>query len=327
LKEEGFWSSAVEEASQRGLERALEQKINVREAHLALSNILVDDQDVAGALFHYRKALQCRAFQNSADDYIQLGRLLLKNHRPQEARDAFSRAVNIDPFHEGHLENLYNLLKKDGHLNELCTFYQGIRQSTVFPSKTDLLMARCLFDLKRNTQAQRILKDLVEQSPAAEASYWLAKTYEVEKDWDKMERAIQKATVLDPDNSEYHLLFSRLFKRLGKLERAEAEANLAISHDEGRSPWSLNHRAWIRMARQDPAGAVADWRRAIQLKPDTARFHAYAAEAYHRLGDMHMATAHFAKAAELDPNNVQYKKQLQLIGSKTQAKGNQTSRK
>ena len=327
LRGEGFWSSTLEEASQRGLERALAQKISVREAHLALASILIDDQDVAGALFHYRKALECRAFQNSADDYIQLGRLLLKNHRPQEARDAFSQAVNMDPFQIGHLENLYNLLKKDGHLDELYTFYQEIRRDTAFPSKTDLLMARCLFDLRRGTQAQRVLKDLLEENPSAEAYYWLAKTYEVEKNWDKMERAIQQAIVLDPDNSEYHLLFSKLFKYLGKLERAEAEADLAISHDEGRSPWLLNHRAWIRLARQDPAGAVADWQRAIQLKPDTARFHAYAAQAYHRLGDVHMATAHFARATELDPNNVQYKKHLQLIESKSQAKGHKASRK
>jgi tetratricopeptide (TPR) repeat protein len=187
-------------------------------------------------------------------------------------------------------------------------------------------MARCLFDLKRNKQAQHTLKDLIERRPSAEAYYWLAKTHEVEKDWDKMERAIQKATVLDPENSEYHMVFSRFFKRLGKLERAEAEADLAIKYDQGRSPWSLNHRAWIKLARQDPAGAVADWQRAIQLKPDTARFHAYAAEAYHRLGDVNMAATHFAKASKLDPDNVQYKKQLQLIESKVEARGNTTSR-
>jgi tetratricopeptide (TPR) repeat protein len=326
LKGEGLWSPAVKEASQRGLEQALEQGISVREAHLALSNILADDQDFTGAVFHYRQALQYQASQNSADDYIHLGRLLLKNRRPREAQGVFSRAINLGPFRERHLEKLYDLLKKDGHLNELCTFYQGIHQSTTFPSKTELLMARCLFDLKRNKQAQHTLKDLIERRPSAEAYYWLAKTHEVEKDWDKMERAIQKATVLDPENSEYHMVFSRFFKRLGKLERAEAEADLAIRYDQGRSPWSLNHRAWIKLARQDPAGAVADWLRAIELKPDKARFHAYAAEAYHRLGDVNMATTHFAKASKLDPDNVQYKKQLQLIESKVEARGNTTSR-
>ena len=326
LRGEEFWSPAVKEASQRGLEQAIEERISLREAHLALSQILADDQDFAGAVFHYRKALQYRAFQNSADDYIHLGRLLLKNRRPEEAQDVFSRAIKVDSFRERHLEKLYDLLKRDGHLNELCAFYQGIRRNTSFPSKLDLLTARCLFDLKRNKRARDTLKDIVEKRPSAEAYYWLAKTYEVEKDWGKMERAIQQATLLDPNNSEYHMLFSKLLKRLGELEKAEAEADLAIRYDEGRSPWSLNRRAWIRLARQDPAGAVADWQRAIQLKPDTARFYAYAAEAYHRLGDVNMATAHFIKASELDPHNLEYKKQLQLIGSKVEAREWPTSR-
>jgi len=103
------------------------------------------------------------------------------------------------------------------------------------------------------------------------------------KDWDSMELAIQKATVLDPENSRYHLIFSKVLKRLMKLERAEKEAGLALDYSVEPSRWLFNYRAWIRWSRKDYQGAVKDWKSAIAVKPRKASFYARAAQAYCRL--------------------------------------------
>jgi len=131
-----------------------------------------------------------------------------------------------------------------------------------------------------------------------------------------MELAIQKATVLDPTNSKYHLLFSRVLERLGKLDRAEREAGLAIKHQIEPSPWLFDHRAWIRWDRKDYTGALQDWESAIKLdsdKQDKAYFYAQAAEVCTRLGDLTLAINYYQKALELDPENKKYQKRYREL--------------
>ena len=325
LKREEFWSPLVRQASRRGLQQALEQKISIREAHLAFSTILAEDRDYDGAISHYRKALDASATPNNSSHYFHLGYLFLKNRDPSQAQGAFSEAIEASHSKGELLERLYDLYTQEGYLEELKALYQEVRENFFLCSKVDLLLARCLLDLNQSIQAKLVLQGLIERQPSAEAYYWLAKTYESVEDWDRVELAIQKATALAPENSRYHLLFSVSLKRLNKLHQAEKEAGLAIRSDREPSPWLFNHRAWIRLARQDPTGAVADWQKAIQLEPQNGRFYFYAAEAYNRLGQTTTARTYLRKALELDPLNTKYREQLELMMSKTEAKGSTAS--
>jgi len=131
---------------------------------------------------------------------------------------------------EKDLERLYHLYKKAGYPDKLYQFYQQVGRDFILSSRIDIFIARSLIDLKRYNEARRILIDLNQEEPVAEAYYWLARIAKIEKDWDGMELAIQKATVFDSKNSHYHLIFSQVLKRLNKLDRAEKEAGLAIKY-------------------------------------------------------------------------------------------------
>jgi tetratricopeptide (TPR) repeat protein len=185
----------------------------------------------------------------------------------------------------------------------------------------DILLARSLIDLKRYHKARQILIDLNQKEPTAKAYYWLARIAQIEKDWDSMELAIQKATVLEPKNSHYHLLFSRVLKRIRKLDRAEKEAGLAIKNSAKPSPGLFNHRAWIRWAQKDYLGAVKDWKLAIRLSPKRATFYARAAEAYRMLGYWLAAMDYYQKAMKLDPENKRYKKRYQEFKASESSEG------
>lgn len=174
-------------------------------------------------------------------------------------------------------------------------------------------MAHVLTDLKWYQEAREILMKLNHQEPMPEAYYWLARIAELEKNWDAVELAIQKATVLDPRNSNYHLKFSQVLKRLRKLERAEKEAALAIKYQVRPSPWFFNHRAWIRWTRQNYTGAIEDWKSAIKIKPDRADFHAHIAEAYRKLENPSLTMKYYQKAIRLDPDNERYSKKYSEI--------------
>ncbi|MDY7036816.1 MAG: tetratricopeptide repeat protein, partial [Thermodesulfobacteriota bacterium] len=125
--------------------------------------------------------------------------------------------------------------------------------------------------------------------------------------------AIQKATVLEPGNSSYHLIFSRVLKRLGKLNRAEKEAGLAIKHSARPSASLFNHRAWIKWSKKDYRGALEDWKSAISLSPKAASYYARSAEAHYRLAEWSRAADCYKKAMSLDPKNKKYRKRYKQI--------------
>jgi tetratricopeptide (TPR) repeat protein len=319
LKKEPFWSPPVKEAVKRGLEEAIQKGISLRGAHKSMSTLLARDEKWAGAISHYIKALRYKAFNNGAGDYIHLGRLYLKNGGLKEAEESFFKGLDLSRSKEEDLEGLYRRYKDEGHIEELYGFYQQISRRFPLSYRMDILLARSLIDLNRYTKARQILTDRNQKEPTARAYYWLARIAEIEKDWDNMELAIQKATVLEPKNIQYRLIFLGLLKRLGKLKSAERELGLAIKNSAKPSARLFDQRARMRWNRKDYLGAVNDWKSAIRLAPHTASFHAQVAEAYIRLGDWPHAVDYYQKAIELDPENKRYNKRYLELKDEAQS--------
>jgi len=308
LKKEAFWSPPIVEACKAGLQEAIDKKISLRQAHQNMSYILAGEKEWEGAISHYAEAMRHNSINNSFGDYIHLGQLYLKDGQLEEAENSFLKGLDISTAREKDLERLYGIYKREGRSYELYEFYQKADSRYISSSKMGILLARSLMDLKQYNQARRILDEINLKDPTAKAWYWLARIAKAEKDWNGMELAIQKATVLDPPNSGYHLIFSQVLKRRNKLERAEREAGLAIGHRAKPSPGSYNHRARIRWTRKDYPGALRDWKSAIALKPDRASYYAQAAEACIKMGDLSRAVGYYQKALKLEPGNDRYKK-------------------
>lgn len=310
LKKEDLWSSDVKAAVRQGLEKAIAQEISLRDAHSALSSILAEEQEWSGALAHYQNTLQTRAPKNKPGNYIRLGLLYLKNENYKEAGAAFTHAVDISRDRVKDFERIYWHYKRAGRADEFYLLYEQVSQHFALPLQVQILKARSLIDQQQYLLAKQILLNLNRQESNAESFYWLARIAEKEKDFDTMELSIQRATVLDPQNSQYHLVFSKALKRLKKLERAEKEAGLALKHSTGPSPWLFDHRAWIRWSRKDYSGAVSDWQRAVRLKPNNAAFYTYIAEGYRKEGQKTLVKEYYQKAVKLDPENQKYQKKL-----------------
>jgi len=313
LRKEAFWSPAIAEACKVGLREAIDAKISVREAHENMSYLLAEEKKWDGAIFHYAEAMRHNSINTGAGDYIKLGRLYLKNGQIEAAEVNFLKGLDISTEREGDLERLYGIYKGEGRFDELYRFYKKAGSRYVGSSRMDILLARSLIDLKQYNRARRILEEINLKESTAEAYYWLAHIAGKEKDRDSMELAIQKATVLDPSNSLYHLIFSQVLKRRNKLERAEREATLAIGHQTRPSAGLYNHRAWIRWSTRDYAGALRDWKSAIALKPDRASFYAQAAEACIKIGDLSRAMEYYQRAVDLEPGNEGYGKRYKAL--------------
>jgi len=318
LKKEAFWSPPVMDACKKGLQEAIDGDISPRDrdAHKSISCLMAAEEDWSGAISHYGQVLRYGTFKNTAGDYMHLGRLYLKDNQIVEAENSFLKSLDRSEDKERDLERIYGTYKREGHPDEFSRICRKAGDRYAGYPKMGTLLARSLIDLKQYNKARLILNDINLKEPVAEAWYLLARIAETEKDWDAMELAIQKATVYDPADSRYHLVFSQVLNRRKKLEGAEREADLAIKYQAKPSPWLYNHRAWIRWSRNGYPGAFRDWRAAIALKPDRASFYAQTAETCIKMGDLAQAVDYYQKAVKLEPENERYRKRYnKLIGN------------
>ena len=297
LKKEAFWSSPIIEAFKVGLHDVINIKNSSHDARRNMSYMLAEEKEWEAAIDYYTQAISHA--NKSAGDYFYLGLLYLQKGQLQEAENNFLNGLDLSRTRESDMERIYRIYTGKRLHKELYQLYQKALTRYVGSSGMDILLARTLIDLKQYNHARRLLNETNLKQPSAEAWYWLARIAEAEQDWNAMELAIQKATVLDPANSRYHLIFSQVLKRRNKLERAEREASLAIGHQEKPSPWLYNHRAGVRWSRGDYPGALNDWKSAITLKPDQASFYAQAAEACIKMGDPARAKEYSRKASAL----------------------------
>ena len=312
LKKENFWSPFVKDAVKHGLEQAVNRGVCLRETHKAISSISAEDGKLSNAILHYEKAMTYSSFKNSSSEYFHLGYLYLKNRRLEDAEKKFFKGLDKSRFVERDLNRLLRYYRQTEYLQKLPFFLKKIERHYTFFPEMDILTARSLIELKQFNQARQILENHNTLSPSPKAYYWLASIARTQKDWDRMELAIQKATMLDPANSRYHQVFADALNRQKKRESAEKEAGLAIKYSKKPCPWLFNQRAWIRWSKKNYKGALSDWQKAVSLKPDRASFHAHAAEACLKMNKIkkyhNMAEAFYQKAMELDPKNKHYKK-------------------
>ncbi len=227
LVKETFWSAPVKEACKEGLEEALDENISTRAAHLALSSMLARDKQWPTAIAQYKEALRYNAFRNNTNNYMHLGGLYLKNGQFDDARACFFRSLRMSRSKQTGMQQLYDLYRNQEYSEEYERFYREADKSLILPVGAEILLARTLMDLKQYTQTQRILTERVQKGPDAAAYYWFARIAEIENDWDSMELAIQKATVLEPENRVYQRLFSKALKRKKKFKRGVREAEPA----------------------------------------------------------------------------------------------------
>ena len=316
LKKEAFWSPDVREAAKKGIEQAIEQRTDLRNAHGTLSSILVKEKDWAGAISQLQKASMHEPFFNNSGHYSHLGRLFLKNGQPQEAKGAFIEALYRSDAPAKDLEGFFRAYEKMGFTEELPGFYEEVKNRFSVSGQTDILFARSLFHAGLVDKARSILNEKNRKDPSAEAYYWLARIADQDKDMDAMENAIGQATALDPRNSPYHLLFSQVLARMDKLVEAEKEAGLAIRYADKPSSRLFVHRANIRLREKDYLGAARDLEAAIALEPRNAGYCVRAADAYNRAGKLSIAIDYYEKAVKLAPENKGYQKQYQALWEK-----------
>lgn len=308
LRREPFWSESLEEVIQEGLIRAVEEGILPRAALMALADMMERNNNVHEALRYYTSALEHRPHQNTPANQIHLGRMYLKAGEYKPAEDAFMRGLLAGKSRETDLRRVLAAYKAHYHMEAFFSFFDAADRSIPFSLEARLIKAEALIEAKAFPEARLLLKLLNRQRPTARAYYLLYTIAVEQKDANLAETAIQKTTVLEPKNSRYHQLFSRVLLQAGKLDMAERAATRAIDNAHKPSHGLFHYRATIRIRLNDFNGALSDWKTGMSLAAKRAAYYAHAADALVQLARFDEALDYAAKAAALEPEN----QQLQL---------------
>lgn len=317
LKKEVFWSDDVRRSAIDGLLEATAEKNRARKAHFAASSLLAENNDLASAIYNYRKALSYETFKNRSADYLRFGRLCLKNGDIEKAETAFLDAVDMSRNRGKLLKSIYRYYRKDRRPGDFANLYRSADTRFLLPSESKILLVRAFMEIRQFPDAKRVLKEIIDANGDVESYIVKARIHELEKDWDNMELAAQKATVLAPENSGCHYSFSRALLKRDKPERALKEADLAIKYSRKPNPRLFAHRARIKSKNNDYHGADEDWKSAIALRPDNAYFHSGYAETMIKAGDLKAAIRAYRKAVELIPDNERFMKRLEKLEEMT----------
>jgi len=305
----------VVSAFQKGVNQGLAEGGAGREGNMVLASLSAAAERWSEAVDFYQAGMDHRRFQNTAGTYVTLGGYCLKAGRFDPAATAFADALDLADDRQAVLESIYQRYRQVQASHQAARFFERLSNDSGARSKVAVLLARCYLDLSLPSQARETLDESLSQRPTAEGFYWRAITARDEKDWDAMELAAQKATVLEATGSRNHLLLAEALEKQKKLDQAETALSLALHHSPKPDVWLYHRRAWIRWGRQDFAGAAQDWQQAIVLLPERADFYAHLAEAYGRLGNRMNFESHYRMALQRDPGNDRYRKRLAEAGN------------
>lgn len=304
LPKEPFYSKDLIPCIIKGLNTAVDKKILPRSALASLSSLYASENNLEKAISVYKELLNFKPSENSPGNYIHTGALHLKTRQLEQSFEFFQKG--FEKAGSPHIINsIYGRFRHEKQFLQFLRFCLKLQKKYPETTAIDMAVARCWLDMDHPELAKARLIRINSRTPHAPAYYLLSEIARKQKNWDLMERSIQKATRLDPDNAHFHYRFSQALYYQKKLAHAEEQAAKAIKYAP-ENPWYYNFRANIRWRQHKYPAAAQDWEKAFALKPDRSDFPYKTALAYKHLGQFKKATAFIQKALALAPDNKKY---------------------
>ena len=276
---------------------------NAAGAHLNLAKALIAQGRAEEAEAAARIAVAQRP--DSHDAHVNLGVALSHLERLDEAEDHFRRAVEIAPGESSPLANLGVLLSRRNRLDEAETHLR--RALEMAPRDLSVLgnLAK-LLDIRQQPEASLALYDRLIARGAADAATYTTKgdlLYRLQR-YDEAAAAWQRALAFDPGPAAAFSLHLSLGRAAWTRDRS---ADAAAPHYERAlriDPSNLGvlaDLASLRTAQERYEDALKLFRTAVEMAPETAKFHAGMGYALYRLGRADAAVERLERALALDP--------------------------
>jgi tetratricopeptide (TPR) repeat protein len=317
LRKQPFYSTSMDTMIEKALLAAIQKDIFVKKANRELSDLAYRASDYKKAIEFFRRSIPLSSRKDLSVDFLQLGRLYLKNGQFKKSEQAFIRALRAGNCTK-YLKRIWFFYRSEKQFELFLQFLKTVEKQYRLSAVVEIVRAKCFMAMGHLGLAREHLLKITSAGYLPEGFYLQAKISELQKDWDAMELQSQRATVLDSDNPVYYILFSKALQRQKKWKQAENASTKAIMCSATKKPRFYNHRAWIKWQRNDLPGAICDWEEAVAVSPKSFRFYYNMALAYEKRGNIPAALKHLDKALKLNPNNKKvYSLYLKLSGKVT----------
>jgi len=216
LAKQSWFDNTIRERFRQGCLFALDQGTTPRTTLSLLSAMALADGDLEGAIDYYRRSMGYHTARNSAREWRHLAGLHLQKGDVVQSYPLFLRGLLGSDGMEKGFQAVYETFRREKRLNDFHGFVQFAEKSRVQARMSPWLQVRCFMDMDELESASAVLLRINTRKPTAKAWYLLAQIAERRKDFDAMELASQRATVLDSQNKKYRAYFIKARKRNGK---------------------------------------------------------------------------------------------------------------
>jgi tetratricopeptide (TPR) repeat protein/serine/threonine protein kinase len=303
-------------------------------AHNNLGTALHEQNKLDEAIAEYRKAIELDP--KNAAAHFNLGNALHTQNKLDEAIVEYRKAIELDPKDASVHYILGDALKGKGRLDEAIAEYRKALELDPKRITSLCMLANSWsngFDPKMRDPvgALRLSQVLVELRPN-ETAGWKSLAWARYRNGDGKGAiaAMNKVEELGPEGySDEWFLLAMAHWQLGEKAEARAWYEKAVAWTDKNRPKSWRSQAWFRIEaeelmnigmsdaesnlfrglflysyRRDCDGAIAAFRKAIQLDPSLVDAHVQLGNALRSQNKLDEAVAAWRKAIELDPSNL-----------------------
>jgi len=314
LKENPNWTESFRDTFREGLKDVPETALTGRRALSMLGFMAGEEKDWGAGIAYTREFIRSSGADISSDPYVTLGLFLLKLPNQPEARTAFLQALKLSKTREQTLLAILSpCIQSDAldlHLDlcrETATFDATVR------NRLPLILGRAYFYANKMEEAQHYFQQSVQARDTAEARRYLAEIAFRKGDWDAAEIQSQRATVIEPNNSQNHFLFARSLEAQKKYKSALGAIAEAIRLARPPREGYYTMQGTLCWALKDYNGAIEAWKSGHQLAPQNADTLRRIAEAYRMMHDYPLAEHYYLAALELLPQDKALQTELESI--------------
>jgi tetratricopeptide (TPR) repeat protein len=252
-------------------------------------------------------------FPENARAFNNVGEILYRQKKSQEALACFREAVRLLPNYIDGLNNLGNTLTQLGNPTEALTYLNFAAQLKNDYPETFGNLGGAYYKLNRLPEAIASYAEAIRLRPNfANAHSNLGQSLQFAGRPAEAVPHFETAIALKPDHVDAHANFGITLSKLGRTQEAKEQFEITLRLDPTHYE-AHDNLAVIAFNQGQFALAKAHCEAALKLKPDDAAAHNNLGSALSKLGELAGARREFERTLELKPGDLDARKNLALF--------------
>ena len=300
-------------------QRAVKLKPDMASAHSGLGLVWLKKaqasdrrEDYEKAISAYRRAAELKP--DSPQTWLNIGSIAIELDRIQEAQTAYEKLLALEPNRIPIRLRLAQVYFQQGNFERAVNHYQEVIKHDPHLAEPHYRLGLIALEEDQIDAAVNSLNAAVKLQPDMfEAHYYLGRIYLSQNQVDAAVDSLNTAVRLQPDMYEVHHYLGVIYSRQNHVGLSEQAYQRAIDLNPNFDPAyeRLAHLYGTHNTQLQKALEFAE--RAVELRPDSARYLNTLSWLYYRNNDYAKAEGAIQKALTLQPKNRTYQEGLKAI--------------